>query len=160
MKKWWGIPLVCSIVMLIAACSKTNNNSPYPQITLTGFLSDSVQAGSDKDTVKLFYSFFDGDGDLGVSETPANNSLIILKDSRHADDSLLYYMPSIDPAYVDKQKGLEGNSFVRIYASLLTLRSDSVHTNFGDTLTFSMYVLDNAGNKSNVITTPPLILRP
>lgn len=160
MKKWWGIPLACSVIMLAAACSKKNNNSPYPQITLTTFIPGSVKAGSDKDTVKLFYKFFDGDGDLGVSPTPTNNSLIILKDSRHTDDSLLYYMPSIDPSFVDPQKGLEGSSFVRIYASFLSLRPDSVHTNGGDTLTFSMYVLDNAGNKSNVITTPQLILTP
>jgi hypothetical protein len=158
MKKWSGLLFGCSVVLLAAACTKTNNNSPYPQISITTFIPDSVKAGSDKDTVKLFYKFTDGDGDLGVSETPTNNSLIVLKDSRNTD-SLLYYMPSIDPSYIDPAKGMEGNSVVFIYASLLTLRPDSAHA-AGDTLTFSMYVLDNAGNKSNTVTTPQLLLRP
>lgn len=160
MKNWRGIFILLGLATGMIACQKSNNNSPYPQISLISFRPDSVSGGNPEDTALIFYRFFDGDGDLGVSAKPTNDSYIIVKDSRFSNDSFFYDMPSVDPGLVDKQKGMEGNSMVAVFASLLPIRADTVHTAKGDTLTLTLYVVDNAGHKSNEIITPRLLLRP
>src|SRR5215217_2238169 len=108
MKNWRGIFLLLGLATGMIACQKSNNNSPYPQISLISLTPDSVRGGDPKDTTFIFYRFFDGDGDLGVAD-PTNSSYIVVKDSRFSDDSFFYDVPSVDPGLVDKEKGMEGN---------------------------------------------------
>jgi hypothetical protein len=159
MKYWRGIFVLLVLATGMVACKKTNNNSPYPQITLTGFTPDSLKAGSFKDTAFIYFNFFDGDADLGVSSGPTNDSRIVVTDSRNGD-SLTFDFPTIDIRSVDPGKGLEGYAVLKIQAAFLDLRPDSLHQLWGDTLQFTFHVVDNSGKESNKVTTPSLFLRP
>lgn len=157
MKHWRGILVLAGLTGFLAACQKSANNSPYPQISLISLTPDSLQAASSEDTAYILFKFFDGDGDLAVSQTVLNDSRFIVRDNRNGD-SLEYDLPSIDPSLVDPDKGVEGTTLVKIQAAFLSLRPDTAHT-LRDTTTFTFRVIDNAGHESNSVTTPRLILK-
>ena len=146
--------MICSLLLLAAACQKNNNNSPYPQISLKGFAPDSVKSGLFSDTSFIQISFFDGDADLTTS------SMVKVVDSRSTSDTINLPFPAVDPALLDPTIGEEGTCFIKIEAAILKIRTDSVHNGKGDTLKFTLHVIDAAGHESNRVTTPNLYIRP
>lgn len=142
---------------LFAACQKSGKNSPYPQISFKYLTPDSVKAGLFSDTAYFAFDFYDGDGDIGTSD---RSTTIYMIDSR--DSSLRRYpFPYLsDPEAHDPNKGTEGSCLVILQGATLIPRPDSLHTNFGDTVRFSTYIIDDAGNESNRFTTPNLYIRP
>lgn len=149
MKKWYGILLICPL-LLIAACQSKNNNTPYPQITLKGVSPETVKAESVSDSLFISFDFFDGDGDISEA------SPIKLVDSR-TNDSIFYYFPKIDPSIIDPATGIQGTTLVKIQAAILHLRADSAHAE-RDTFQYKISIRDNAGNQSNTVTTPNIYL--
>src|SRR5690606_19630164 len=88
----------------IVSCDQGNSASKIPQISLLGFIPDSVMRVN-VDTCAIYFALADGDGDL------ANDAVsgIYLKDSRYeADGFIRSPFPDIDPAIEDPKKGLEG----------------------------------------------------
>lgn len=152
MKKWSGIVMVC-LLALIAACQKKNNNTPYPQISLKAFGPDSVKSGNFQDTAFALLDFFDGDGDL------TKGALVKIIDNR-TNDSLIYPFPEIDPSLIDPATGVEGTCVVKIQGAVIRMRTDTLHLGKGDTVNFTLHVVDVAGHESNRVTTPNLYIRP
>ena len=147
-----GLLLVLMLGAL-AACQPANKNSPFPHISLNNFGPTTVKAGNVSDTVFLAFDFTDGDGDLNSS------TFVKLIDSR--DSSVRNYpFATIDPSLIDPDRGLEGICYVKIQAAGLVIRTDSVHFEKGDTLSYTTYITDAAGNESNRLNTPQLIIRP
>lgn len=156
-----GLLLISSLVLIFAACQKENNNTPIPQISLKTFIADSIRAGNSEDTAFISFDYFDGNGDLGVDP---NKSVIVLKDSRTnlplGLDSMILAFPTVEEEVVDPLNGLRGTAYVTLFGSRLVLRSDSLHQVTGDTAKFKMFIRDNAGNNSNTVDLPEIILRP
>lgn len=158
MKVWFPLLLCAALICGVYACKKSNN-SPIPAIELISLSPDTVKAGSFRDTVFLTFSFSDGDGDLG------NNAIgeydVFLRDSRDSGIELARYpFPEIPEDAVDPVDGLRGTGAIAILGSTLSPRPDTVHLFRGDTLTYQMWIVDRAKNMSNVITTPPIYIRP
>lgn len=135
-----------------SACEK-NSASKVPNITLMGanqFIKTNV------DTMAIQFKIIDGDADLG------NDTLsgVYWKDSRF--DSIGFTradFPYIEPGAEDPKKGLEAIcTFFPVPQP--TPRFDSIHVLFGDTMNYEVYVQDRAGNKSNHIITPTIIITP
>ncbi|HEU4717756.1 MAG TPA: hypothetical protein VFU15_07975 [Bacteroidia bacterium] len=115
------------------------------------------------DTLKVVFSFTDGDGDIGVLptgsdtnmvltayyKTPAGNYHVWLNPQQ--TDSI-YYSYRI-PKLTASQKGLEGDIY-------LTISTREVIAAYHDTLEFNAFLLDQSGHKSNLVRTPELILLP
>ncbi len=158
MKRCWAILFLVPI--LIVSCQK-NTVSKIPKISLAGFQGDSVVAGSPYDTVTMLIHFIDGDADEGVDPNNTKGYYdIYLKDSRYDTGYVGYFFPTIDKGVENSSKGLEGTIIFQQLAALLSPRPDSIHSKFGDTLNYEIYIADRARNTSNHITTPNFIIRP
>ena len=148
MKKWRGILVICPLLALVAACQKSNNNSPYPQISLKGFAPDTLTAGKSTDTAFIVFDFFDGDADINKS------SRIKIIDSR-TNDSLFESFPDIPDEVKDPSTGLDGTCRIAIDAP----RIRKPQAGIGNVLQFKISIYDNAGHESNTITTPDLYVK-
>ena len=142
--------LIIAIISLIAiSCNKKTKYSNIPKITFKNLSHNSVQAGG-SETVLINLLFEDGDGNIGFG---TNN--LFIKDSRFTD-TLPYAIPDI-PDKFNPESGLNGVIQINYEAAFLLLRSDTLHIE-SDTLTWDIYMKDEAGNVSNTITTSALIL--
>ncbi|MDR3679416.1 MAG: hypothetical protein P4L41_05575 [Flavipsychrobacter sp.] len=157
--KRYCILLTMIPALIFASCTK-NTLSKIPQISLAGFIGDSLIAGS-ADTVSIYISFTDGDADLGVNPNNTQGYYdIYLKDSRYDTGYVGYFFPTIDPSAEVSSKGLSGTILFQQPAALLHTRPDSLHMKYGDTLNYEIYIEDRARHQSNHITTPTFIIRP
>ena len=127
----------------ITACFKTPE---YPIEPVIKFVSYStVQPYIIPDTGNIRISFTDGDGDLGKLRNNDSGSL-----SR--------------PIIPQKgtTKAISGTIDIKLAGSsgigLFDESSCLLYQHPYDTLIFEIYIKDRAGNKSNVITTPPLVV--
>lgn len=142
-----------SAVACFSACEK-NKVSKVPNITL---IAASNEIKTNVDTMAIQFKIIDGDADLG------NDSLlsgVYWKDSRYDSAGFTRAdFPYITPSLEDPNKGIEAIcTFFPVPQP--TPRLDSMHIFSGDTMTYELYVQDRAGNKSNHITTPTIIITP
>lgn len=148
--------LITLSMLVFASCSK-NSSSKIPHITLKYFgpVDASQPVVSMKDTAILIFSLVDGDADIGRSNTDD----LYVKDLRFPTSAPQpNAFPEILPAIKDPAKGLEAECQF-MFPNPLVPRSDSAHM-YHDTVSFEVYVLDEAGNKSNSIITNPIVITP
>ena len=151
--KWSLVSLLLCCVVFFS-CEK-NTVSKIPHITRLASGPDSMRATYD--TAYIQFSFTDGDGDLGND----TSSSVYIKDKRFDTAAYVRYdFPDIDPNIEDPKKGLQGKGIVFLLLAPPVPRPDTLHTHYGDTTTYEMYITDRARNESNHIITPPIIIRP
>ena len=113
----------------------------------------------------LKFSFTDGDGDIGFSDTAVS---IIIRDLRSPNLPKDYRLPMVDPQGAGN--GISGEVLVRVPVSccipdpvngiqLPPCDTNSVSNQLIDTLIYSIQIKDRAGHLSNVIECEPIILR-
>jgi hypothetical protein len=145
------------IVVGFSACDK-EAVSKIPNISLASINpSDPPIVRAFVDSVFITFRFTDGDAD--IARTPSDTmSAIYIKDSRNDSTGFeKISFPSIDVAIEDPKKGIQGTC--TFWLDNLAPRSDSIHTRFGDTLFYIFYITDRAGNRSDTIVTPQIIVR-
>jgi hypothetical protein len=161
---WYGL-FVISILSGLSGCVKQENYPDVPQIEFQGFNS-VFDTGKYMVSGILTISFTDGDGDIGLSPRdtfpPYNSS------------GPYYYNYVI--TYFEKQQGVfkqidltppfsaripvlnwefPGKPIKGIIADTIDLNP---HPLF-DTIKFEAFIYDRSLNKSNVISTPEIILK-
>jgi len=155
------IACVLMILIIFSACQK-NNLSKIPSISLMYFGPDSIQVNVD--TPLLEFHLADGNADLGNdpnATAPPIKYDIYIKDFRFDTGYAGYFFPAIDQSIEDPKKGISGTCYFEfIGAAAIVPRSDSLHTATGDTTHFEIYIMDRAGDTSNHIITPSIIVRP
>lgn len=145
----------------------------YPDEPVIAFVS--VSPGSllqrpffrQPDTVytDLVFSFTDGDGDLGFSDTTAS---MIIRDLRSPLLPKPYRLPEVGS--LGAGNGISGEVTVRVPVSccipdpvngipLPPCDTNSVSGQLLDTLVYSIQIKDRAGHWSNVIESAPIILK-
>ena len=113
----------------------------------------------------LRFSFTDGDGDLGSSDTVVS---IIIRDLRSPNLPKDYRLPEVD--LLGAGNGISGEITVRVPVSccipdpidgipLPPCDTNSVSNQLLDTLVYSIQIKDRAGHLSNVIEAAPIILK-
>ena len=108
-----------------------------------------------KDSILLKFSFTDGDGDIGLTQTDTSQDILI-KDIRtgapfFAPLEYKYRMPYVTPDGVNKS--ISGDIEITI---------PNTYCRPGlpvDTLTYSIQIKDRAGHWSNTVQTPKLIVK-
>jgi hypothetical protein len=149
------------ILVAFAACKKSNSASKIPQISFLEMAPDTLNAGSSADTLYIYFSFSDGDADLGNPPNPDGPYDIYIKDSRYDSLGFIgYYFPAIDQSIEDPNKGISGTAIFKQLAANITPRPDSIHLKNGDTLYYQLFIKDRAGHASDTITTTTLYLKP
>jgi len=156
--------------LLIAACEPPERVSPVPEITFKSFLLedyiDSLDNRGKLGTLK--FNFIDGDADIGsfVADTETTEESLKDKynvflipfeklsngfyDSVEADPLkyIIRYNEKLDR--VGQNKTIKGEIKISIQYSIIPAQ---------DTLQYEFYILDRAGNKSNVATTSDIGFR-
>ena len=147
------ITLMLLAALLLSSCAK-NTVSKIPQISLIAFRPDTAMKVN-LDTVFIEFHLVDGDGDIGNDTI----SRVFLQDSRVPGTFIGYDFPQIDGSIEDPKKGLEGLC-IFLPVPQPVPRPDTVHSKYGDTLSYEFYITDRAGHASNHIVTHSLIIRP
>lgn len=143
-------------ITLFSVSCRQNSMSKVPQIKLKSFGPESVIVN--EDTAFLVFDIQDGDADIGRDHR-GNVYDIFIKDRRYNTGFSGYFFPYIDKEVLDPGKGLNATCEFLFEPFLLIPREDSIHlTTRRDTVSFEVYIMDLAGNTSNHITTPDLII--
>jgi len=156
--------LILASVMIIAACQKKPYNyyPPEPQIYYKGIKPNRVNFADTAGYIQVILEFNDGDGDLGTDPQQLKNRIYV-KDSRDTtagDSTFTYPFPYIAANMRPDNGSLEGSIYINLGREYFArIPIDSLHLALGmDTLTYNVYIKDDAGHKSNVITTDPIYL--
>jgi len=139
------LKIIPSVIFLLAAfvfqsCHKDDAiNSNTPTIELVSVSSSNVTEG-DPLTFRIHYT--DGDGDLGENNADAHNLFLI--DNR-VNVTYEYRIQELAPS--GSSLIIRGNLDVELKTTAITDGSNS------QSVTYSIYVVDRAGNQSNTVTT-------
>lgn len=145
------------VSVFVYACVKKTSYAPTPEIEYKDYLQIS------KDSANLEVKFTDGDGDIGVSESDSTKTFWI---TYYYKDSITqkyvgYYRPltndTLRIGYIVKSPSdaYKGKSISGEISVLVPKR----HSKKIKNVKYVVYLLDKAGNKSNVITTPELFIQ-
>ena len=138
---------VLALMCCVGACIKPPDYSDTPAIEFISIDKESVIEGSDSVLIK--FSFTDGDGDLGPVNDQDSTINLFLKDSRD-NSTKPYQLLNLTPG---------GN--IKAISGEVTVKVEGFSCQAGateDELTYTIYVEDRAGHKSNEITTTPLLI--
>lgn len=162
------------IMLFLASCLKYEEYPPEPVIELLDFTVLRDAQGIDQRGV-IHIGYTDGDGNIGLTDedsiAPYDYNLFIkyfeqrngvfkeidLIRPRYVNDTTVVYdtttfnsrIPVLTPA--GKNKAIRGEIEDTLFINNPLSRYD--------TIKFEVYVMDRALNKSNVISTPPIVVK-
>jgi hypothetical protein len=144
-------PLLLGCVALAAlltkSCIKPPDYSEIPEITYTSISKSTVNEGND--TVRIVFSFTDGDGDIGPINELDSTSNILITDSR--DNSTKPFQTQfLTPG--GNVKAISGEIAVSLYAFACSAGVTE------DQVTYTVRLKDRAGHVSNAISTEPITI--
>jgi hypothetical protein len=145
--------ILLATVVVLSACNKDNDlpNDPMsvvPEIELISTGPTTVVALTD--SIEFLLHYQDGDGDLGYN-SPDSLSLYITDDRIGLTEEL--FVPLLAPE--DAQVSIQGELLVELHNTILI---DPESTS--ETVTFTIYLRDRAGNVSNTVTSQPVTVVP
>ena len=157
--------LLAAGFLLLSSCMKKEVYPDIPQIAFQGFTAQ-FDTGLYAKRGFLTISFKDGNGDIGLhsdqTQPPFDTSSIYYYNyiiDYYEKQNGAFVKVVLDPPYNaripyltpdDPNKAIKG-----IIVDTLSLNPMPLH----DTVKFKFYIYDRALNKSNVDSTPPIILR-
>ena len=137
--------IITALGILLAGCKKEEVMPTTPEIALVSVSAQEVTKFQDHVTVR--FSYKDGDGDLG--QTDPDDYTLWVKDAR-LEGSDGYHIPPLAPA--GSEVPIQGEFTVELNALFLLGNSGQEQT------TYTMYVVDRAGNSSNQFTTGTIVI--
>ena len=155
-----GILLLSSLLILSVSCFRIEQYPDEPSIELISFTYADTVDILDNNVLRgtLHFSFVDGDGDIGFDTTSPQQNPIFLEKYKYINGVLTpvtlqvpqsYYVPLFEPE--GNNKTLKGEIFVN--------EIDEKPPYNGDTVVYKFYIIDRAGNVSNVESTGDMILQ-
>lgn len=139
------LPFLLLSLLLLAGCEKTSDDLSFdvvPRIELLDVSATSFVEFSEQITLSFRYE--DGDGNLGNADSEVNS--IFVQDSRLSMPDEFYLQP-LAPADA-LPLSISGTLDLKLAPTFLLGNGSS------ETLTYTLYIFDRDGNKSNVIETP------
>lgn len=132
--------------LFIMSCSDDEPEySNTPEIEFVSISPSSIQEY--KEEVAITIKYRDGDGDLGENDPDVKN--LYVTDQRNGV-KYSYRVPELSPS--GSVITIEGN--LEIDMNSLSI----VGTGTSESATFDVYIVDRAGNQSNVITTSAVLV--
>ena len=147
------------LLAVSVSCFNIEQYPPEPQIEFISFVFTDTIDELDNRVLNgtLHFSFVDGDGDIGFDTTSPQQNTIFLEKYKYQNGvvtpidlvvPLNYYLPKFQTE--GNRKTLKGEILI-----------NDLDENFpfsGDTILYKFYIVDRAGNVSNVETTGPLVI--
>ncbi|MDD2385271.1 MAG: hypothetical protein PHP52_00650 [Bacteroidales bacterium] len=157
--KSWKVILLVFISVTCVSCFRIEQYSPIPKIEFIEFTLKDTLDGLQNRVLNgtLQFAFVDGDGDIGFDTIQPQKNTIFLEKYRFVAGVLTpvelilplnYYVPKFTP--VGNDKTLKGEIIV-----------NDLNENYpfnGDTILYKFYIVDRAGNVSNVESTGNMII--
>ncbi|WP_236980322.1 hypothetical protein [Membranihabitans maritimus] len=144
--------------IVLTSCIKRPD---FPDEPVIEFISmnrnQMIQDNFNTDSLRITFSFTDGDGDLGN-----NDSLnIFIRDNRDQFIASQYRLPMLPSE--GASRGIEGEITITIYTTCCIFPDGTPPCTPSqlyprDTLTYDIFIKDRAGHESNTITTNPIVL--
>jgi len=135
------------IMLFLLACEEdTPGFSELPEIELLSITPAVVQAQQDSIVFEIQYK--DGNGDLGSNDDSKRNVFVtdLRIDLEHA-----FRIQQLAPS--GSEIAIQGSFKIFLENTLITGADPE------EKVSFEVYVVDRAGNESNVITTPEILVR-
>ncbi len=156
------ILLLLGLLFLMVSCTKEPKDyPPEPQIYYQTMTPNVVDLNDSNTKVIIELKFTDGDGDIGNDEGTTRRN-IFLKDSRDTSKESYTYQypfPYIPPSMRPSKGGLEGFIAINLGKQYFSI-TDSLHLALRkDTLRFTIYVEDEAKNRSNLVNTDSIYIQ-
>jgi hypothetical protein len=137
--------LAIFLLLLAVGCKKEETVDPSPEITFVSMSASQVVEFDNQ--VEITFSYKDADGDLG--EPDPDIKTLRVKDARLAEADF-YHIPPITPELQALQ--VEGTFTVHLNPLFLLGNGSQESTSF------NLQLEDRAGNLSNTITTPEVLI--
>jgi len=154
MRKAQTLLTITFCLLLGVACNKEERitGDPSPSVSNVPAISlGSMSATySEFDDITLFVNYEDGNGDIGFAD--ADSAVVYATDNR---DEILFtfHVPPLSPEGVEVT--IQGTVEIVVENVVLLNQSENA-----ETTTFTVQMVDRAGNWSNEVTTPTLTINP
>lgn len=140
------VPVTVVVCMLAPSCKKEQPVNSVPVITFDSISPNPVIRL--QDSVKIVIGYVDGNGDLGTDMPYVNNLFAI--DSRN-NDTTGFHIPQLLPSGTIAT--IEGNLNIILPPQYFVNSNDTT-----ETVSYSIYLVDRAGNRSNIVRATPLVI--
>ncbi|MBK6997501.1 MAG: hypothetical protein IPH31_22355 [Lewinellaceae bacterium] len=144
-------------------CVKPPDYSKEPVIEFLALSKNVLQQGTQGDSVSIYFTYTDGDGDLGYPKTDPTASVFV-RDDRDSFPKFEYQLPYVEPQ--GASNGISGEISILVPTSCwifvtpegIPLACDLVPDDFlYDTLFYYIKIRDRAGHVSNEIKADRLL---
>lgn len=140
-----SLTLIIMLSVVLVGCKKKDEKPEPPTITFKSISHDNVEQFNN--TVSITFSYEDYQGDLGETDPDAYS--VRVKDDRLADYDW-YHVPPMTPEL--KELHIKGDYALELSPLFILGNGSEEQTHF------SIQIKDRAGNWSNTITTPVVII--
>ena len=148
LSKFFLIAILITWLGFWSACEKVSDE-PYfdlsPHIELAGISQDTIREFRDSLILDIYYE--DGNGDLGNPDADVNS--LFIRDQRLEEEDA-YYLSPLAP--LGSEISIHGHLKVALPTLFMLGNADR------ETTVFSLYLIDRAGNQSNIIETQEITL--
>lgn len=154
------VVFIC-FALILFRCAKAPNFSNVPEISFQSFDKTTLlQSDLNRDSIFVSLNFKDGDGDISAAPDSKIANLIVI-DRRTQKEYASYNVPTIPEKGANN--GIEGTMLIKLFSTCCIFPENippcvappKYPTN---QLSLEIYLIDKAGNKSNVIQTPDISL--
>ncbi len=147
--------ILCLFCAGLMACNNKAIFPMEPHIEYLDMQPREVSETSADNKITIEFSFTDGDGDLGDVVGGDKMSLIVIDNRTQFPDSLRtfrFQLPDLRPN--TKKPSIMGEISVEVLQTPLTPGT------LKDSTSFTVYIFDQAGHKSNEIVTDKVYIKP
>ena len=148
------ITLLAFVVVVGYGCKKAAQYPVEPRITSVS-VTPNTPLRQNTDSVLIAFTFTDGDGDFGSSDSNTNDINCYLTDTRNGSVTT-YSIPYIQQQGVTN--GITGTVYIRGLATCCITNgcyvTDAQHPT--EAATSKIYIVDRAGHQSNIADVPPM----
>ena len=144
------------LVIILGSCGDNAGDSVSPTIEFLGMSNDTMsQSSLNIDSTLIRIRFEDPDGDIGGTET---RNLIII-DTRTGEEYDSFSLPDLP----ESKDGVEGEITIRLFTTCCIFPENippcEAPPQYPENeLILNIFMLDDAGNRSNEISTTPVVL--
>lgn len=155
-----GLCMACILLAGLLSCVKAPHFDVVPKIDFVSLSKDTMRQGlNQQDSIIVTFHFEDGDGDIGRM-TDSNENNVFVYDTRTGQLDNSFGIPFVPPQ--GSSNGIEGEVHIKLYSTCCIypvgdpcVPSTEYPT---DHVSYEIHITDRAGNSSNVITTPDILL--
>jgi hypothetical protein len=144
-----------SFLLLLASCEKEKSFSEIPAIESRGYNTNIINVKDTGDWI-WSYNFVDGDGNLGTQMTDTAVRVYVV--NKVTNEIIRLPFPYIPPGARGGKKFVKGQGAVRLRKNTFFYPRPFPEDRMTDTFVFEMYIIDDARNQSNILTTDSIFV--